>query len=97
MLSRAKPIAALAAYELASLAVSLGTSMYLALRAASVCAKRLSCRFVTQLIVAAISFAPERRDPNSYAPSIRDPRENCGLAPSAGQKKSGARIARAAG
>jgi len=63
----------MAAYELASLAVSLGTSMYLALRAASVCAKRLSCRFVTQLIVTAISLAPERRDPNSYAPSIRDP------------------------
>src|SRR5262245_44597766 len=33
----------------------------------------------TQPIVIAIGFAPERRDPNSYAPSIRDPCENCGL------------------
>jgi hypothetical protein len=33
----------------------------------------------TQPIVTAMGFAPERRDPNSQAPSIRDPCEICGL------------------
>ena len=28
-----------------------------------------------------MGFAPERRDPNSQAPNIRDPCENCGLTP----------------
>ena len=51
------------------------------------CAKRLSCRFVTQPIVTAIAISiylgvRSGAIQNSQAPNIRDPCENCGLEPS---------------
>ena len=79
-LLRAKPIAALSACKLASLAVALSTSMYFALWAAYGCAKRLSCRFVLQPIAtthmdvgSAGAVGNRRRPAMGFSPERREP------------------------
>ena len=81
---RAKPIAALAACELASLAVTRSASMHFALRAALQLRKTAVLPFCHSTHSHCYGHFYEhgrkkRRDPNSQAPSIRDPCVNCGL------------------
>ena len=81
----ADPIAALDALKLASLAVTRGTSIYLALRAALQLRKTAVLPFCQSTHSPAMSFLPERRETTLrrtrflIAPIARDPCENCGL------------------